>query len=141
MSNILSQIFRFILIIVFSYTTYHKLIDICSFEETLLKSTLIEPYEVKYLLYLIPLIELITIIFLLPKKYIYGLYMSLFLMLVFTTYLIALNNFSFYRGCSCGGIFNEFSYPVHIAVNIFLISISVSGILTYDEKNYSKKNK
>lgn len=131
MKNIISLICRLFLILVFGYTAYHKLFDINGFEETLLKSTLIDENQIIYILYALPTIEIITVMLLLIKNNIYGLYLSLFLMLMFTAYLVALNNFSFYKGCSCGGIFNELSYQNHIIVNIILIIFSVTSILFF----------
>ncbi|WP_294965137.1 MauE/DoxX family redox-associated membrane protein [uncultured Flavobacterium sp.] len=128
------QICRLILILLFAYTTYHKLADFALFRQTLMKSTLIEEYQINFLLFFVPIIELVTIFLLLSEKYILGLYMSLLLMLTFTIYLIVLNNFSFYKGCSCGGVFNEMTYFQHIAVNISLIIISVASILLHTEK-------
>lgn len=126
-----SQSIRIILLLMFCYTTYHKLIDLNKFEATLLKSTLIEEYQVKYLLYIIPSLELVAVFFLLRKNYRVGFFISFFLMLLFTLYLVALNNYSFYKGCSCGGIFNEMSYSQHIIINISFILLSVVGIFIY----------
>ncbi|WP_349680557.1 MauE/DoxX family redox-associated membrane protein [Flavobacterium sp. UBA7680] len=138
MKNKILLILRLSLILLFSYTTFHKLIDLHIFRQTLMKSTLIEEYQINFLLYFIPVIEIVTIFFLISDKYITGFYMSLLLMLTFTMYLIVLNNFSFYKGCSCGGIFNEMSYFQHIVVNLFFIVISLVSILMYTEKPSNK---
>lgn len=126
-----SQFIRIILLLMFCYTTYHKLTDLNKFEATLFKSTLIEEYQVKYLLLIIPSIELIAIFSLLRINYRIGFFISFFLMLLFTLYLVALNNYSFYKGCSCGGIFNELSYSQHIIVNISFILLSGVGIFIF----------
>jgi len=126
-----SQFIRIILLLMFCYTTYHKLTDLNKFEATLLKSTLIEEYQVRYLLLIIPSIELIAIFSLLRINYRIGFFISFFLMLLFTLYLVALNNYSFYKGCSCGGIFNELSYSQHIIVNISFILLSGVGIFIF----------
>lgn len=139
MKKNISETLRFILILLFIYTAYHKLIDLNHFESTLMKSTLIEGYQIKYLLYFVPIIEIVTILFLIQKKYLIGLYLSFFLMLTFTIYLVVLNNFSFYKGCSCGGIFNELSYLEHIIVNVSLILTSLISILIYDEVTLTAK--
>ncbi len=138
MKNKILLILRLSLILLFSYTTFHKLIDLHLFRQTLMKSTLIEEYQINFLLYFIPVIEIVTIFFLISDKYITGFYMSLLLMLTFTMYLIALNNFSFYKGCSCGGIFNEMSYFEHIVVNLLFIVISLVSILMNTEKPSNK---
>jgi hypothetical protein len=138
MKKIILQSLRLILIFLFSYTTYHKLIDLELFRKTLMKSTLIEEYQIDFLLYFVPIIEIITILLLISEKYILGFYMSLLLMLTFTIYLVVLNNFSFYKGCSCGGIFNEMSYFEHIAVNMTFIIFSLICIFLYSEKPSNK---
>lgn len=134
MKNKILLIFRFLLVVLFGYTAFHKLIDLHLFRQTLMKSTLIEENQINFLLYFVPAIEILTILLLISNKYIHGLYMSLLLMTTFTIYLVVLNNFSFYKGCSCGGIFNEMSYLEHIIINISFIIISLASILLYSEK-------
>jgi hypothetical protein len=134
MRNAILQTIRILLILLFSYTTFHKLIDLDLFRTTLMKSTLIEEYQITFLFYFIPIIEIITVLSLISEKYLYGLYLSLLLMFAFTIYLIVLNNFSFYKGCSCGGVFNDMTYPQHIAINIFFVLISLISIFIYDAK-------
>lgn len=138
MKNKILLILRLSLILLFSYTTFHKLIDLHLFRQTLMKSTLIEEYQINFLMYFVPVIEIVTIFLLISDKYIMGLYMSLLLMLTFTMYLIVLNNFSFYKGCSCGGIFNEMSYLQHVVVNLLFVVISLVSILMYTEKSSNR---
>ncbi|WP_111422233.1 MauE/DoxX family redox-associated membrane protein [Flavobacterium sharifuzzamanii] len=137
MKNKILQILRLFLIVLFGYTAFHKLIDLHLFRQTLMKSTLIEEYQIDFLLYFVPTIEIFTILLLISKKYIHGLYISLLLMTTFTIYLIVLNNFSFYKGCSCGGIFNDMTYFEHIIINITFIIISLVSIILHSD-NKSK---
>ena len=130
--NIIETI-RYLLILLYVYTCYHKIVDRDVFEETLSKSKLIYNYK-DILLYLIPISEIIAIVLLIPNKFIKGLYFSLFLMVSFTVYLIAVNNFSLYDGCSCGGIFNTMPYWLHVSVNIFFIMINIYAIIKYEDK-------
>lgn len=134
---LLFELIRYLLISVFLYTTYHKLIDLNLFEESLLRSRLLSNFSI-YLKYLIPISELVIILFLFIDKYIInGLYLSLFILCSFTIYLITLNNFSIFYGCSCGGIFNKMSFTEHLIVNILLILFNIIGIFLFDKKNYS----
>ena len=132
--NIFVQLIRFLLISLFCYTTFHKVIDLAKFESTLMKSTLISDSLVVILLYLVPILEVSIIILLLVKNYLIGFYGAFFTLLLFTMYLIALNNFSFYKGCSCGGIFNEISYTQHLVVNIIFLLLSLVGIFLFPNK-------
>ncbi|WP_426482935.1 MauE/DoxX family redox-associated membrane protein [Chryseobacterium sp. R2ACT005] len=127
------EIIRYLLILLYVYTCYHKIVDRDVFEQTLSKSKLIYNYK-EILLYLIPLSEIIAIALLIPNKFIKGLYFSLFLMVSFTIYLIAVNNFSLYDGCSCGGIFNSMPYWLHVSVNAFFITINIYAIIKYEDK-------
>lgn len=134
MKNKILKVFRILLILMFTYTLFHKIYDINSFFDTLQKSTIIEDYQVDIILYLTPFLEFITILTLLLWKRIEGFYLSFILMLIFTIYLIALNNFSLYKGCSCGGIFNKLSYLEHIIVNFSFIIISLISILLFEKE-------
>lgn len=128
------ELIRYALIILLLYTAYHKLIDLEAFEENVLRSKIIFEYS-KILKYALPIIEiLIAVILFLDKSLIYGLYSSLFLMVCFTFYLIALNNFSLFYGCSCGGIFNTMSYLQHVIVNFVIIIMNTIAIFLYDKK-------
>ncbi len=127
------ELIRYLLILLYLYTCFHKIVDKDVFEETLSKSKLIYEYK-DILFYLVPLSEIIVIILLIPNRFLNGLYFSLFLMSSFTVYLIAVNNFSLYDGCSCGGIFNSMPYWLHVTVNIFFIIINVYAIFKYQDE-------
>ena len=127
-------ILRILIASIFFYTFIKKILDISKFESVLLKSTLIEEYQINALLIGIPAIELGTVILLLTKKFYLGLYLSFFLVLTYTIYLIVLNNFSFYEGCSCGGIFYNLSYSEHLIVNAILLILSLISIILYNRK-------
>ncbi|POS00666.1 hypothetical protein Q361_1335 [Flavobacterium croceum DSM 17960] len=126
--------FRFLLIVMFSYTLIHKLFDMETFMDTLKKSTIIEDNQIELIFYIVPILEFSTILTLFFWKRIEGFYFSFILMLLFTIYLIALNNFSLYKGCSCGGIFNKLSYFEHLVVNFFFIFISLISIILFEKK-------
>lgn len=131
------ELIRYILISIFLYTTYHKITDIKTFEESLLRSKLLSNLHI-YIKYLIPLFELLIIVSLFIDRYIMiGLYLSLSLLFIFTIYLFFLNNFSVFHGCSCGGIFNTMTYSEHIIANLFLILINILAIFLYKKKYYN----
>ncbi len=132
----LVAICRILLVGLFSYTLYHKFDNLQEFETTLLKSTLINPELVPFLKYAVPFSEILVLLFLVSKKHLYGFYGALILLLAFTIYLIILNNFSLYDGCSCGGVFNKMTYSQHLLVNATFIAVCVSGILLYTPNNF-----
>ncbi|WP_404986219.1 MauE/DoxX family redox-associated membrane protein [Chryseobacterium sp. M5] len=131
------ELIRYALIILFLYTTYHKVMDIDDFEKNILRSKIISEYSF-YIKYPLPVLEIVVVLLLfINKTLLYGLYASLFLMISFTIYLIALNNFSMFYGCSCGGVFNEMSYFNHVLINIVTIAINIVGIFLFESK-YAK---
>lgn len=136
---LLFEIIRYLILSVFLYTTYHKVIDLNTFEESLLRSKLLTDFS-EYIKYLLPFSEILIIILLFVDKYIkIGLYLSLLSLCSFTLYLIAINNFSLFYGCSCGGIFDTMSFVEHLVVNLILIFLNILGIFLYDKKNYIKQ--
>lgn len=58
-----------------------------------------------------------------------GLYLSAFLMFMFTLYLSTLYFFYTNIPCSCGGILGKIPYPVHILFNLFFTLLSILGVL------------
>ncbi|MBB6329766.1 fatty acid desaturase [Chryseobacterium sediminis] len=128
------ELIRYALIILFLYTAYHKLTDIDGFEKNILRSKIISEYA-DFIKYPLPVIEILVVLLLFFNKYLlYGLYASLFLMASFTIYLIALNNFSMFYGCSCGGIFNEMSYVNHVMINFATIALNILAIFLFEDK-------
>ncbi len=50
---------------------------------------------------------------------------SFFFLLFVTLYLLALNEFSLFNGCSCGGIFDGLEYHQHVFVNLSIIFLNI----------------
>lgn len=118
--TLIRKILIYLLALLFLYTFIHKIIHRSDFVITLYRSTLIQDEYVPFLSYLIPFIELVVFVLLFFwSENIFSLKISLITLLVFTIYFIAINNFSLYTGCSCGGIFNQLSYTEHLLVNFF----------------------
>jgi lipopolysaccharide export LptBFGC system permease protein LptF len=61
-----------------------------------------------------------------------GLFLSFFVMLLFTFYLSALFFFFTNIPCSCGGILGKMSYPTHIVFNTFFTLIAALGVFLTD---------
>lgn len=134
------EFIRYFLICIFLYTTYHKIIDMERFEEDLFRSKLLSNFAI-YIKYLIPMSEICVIMLLFIDKYIViGLYLSLFLLSIFTIYLFFLDHLSLFYGCSCGGVFNTMNYSEHIFINICLILSNILGIFLYQKKYYNEVN-
>ncbi len=121
-----------LLILLWVYAAVSKLIDYRAFRVQLGKSPLIESFA-GFVSVIIPLIEL-GIAFLLarPKKLFAGLWSSLFLLMIFTIYLIGILSFSHTIPCSCGGIIqNSLGWKSHIVFNIVFAALAATGILLH----------
>lgn len=64
-----------------------------------------------------------------------GLFLSFFVMLLFTLYLSTLYFFYTNIPCSCGGILGKMSYPAHIAFNGVFTLLAATGVLLYKTNN------
>jgi len=113
----------------FVYAAISKLLDYRTFQVQLSQSPFITHYA-GFISWLLPVAELFTAIFLaFARLRLIALYASLFLLTLFTSYLIAMLNFSYYVPCSCGGILSSLSWKQHIILNIFFIVMSLAGIV------------
>ena len=119
-------------ILLFTYAATSKLIDFYSFTFQLGKSPLIPQSLTKLTAFAIPIGELIIISLLIIDKFrILGLFLSFFLMTLFTIYLFYITQYSYYIPCSCGGILGKMDWNTHIYFNLFCVLIAVISILIY----------
>jgi hypothetical protein len=111
------------------YASLSKLSINTEFREQMLQSPLLPALVIPFLSYAIPTVELLIVgLLFFDRVRIIGLYLSFFLMLSFTFYLIMLLNIDETLPCSCGGILGKMNYPTHIAFNIFFSMLSLIGI-------------
>ena|SRR2546428_1447816 len=123
------EIISALLIVLFTYAAISKLLDHAAFYTELRKSPLLHA-SAGAVTWLIPLAELIiSLLIALKSTRLLGLYSSLFLLVVFTAYLIITINFSYYVPCSCGGLLSDLSWDTHILFNLFFIAINVGAII------------
>ncbi len=102
------------------------------------------PYVFKFanpLSVLLPIGEiLIAVALIWNRSRLLGLYLSFFLMLVFTGYIYSMLHYSYFIPCSCGGIFGKMSWNAHLRFNIIATICAFLAILLdggYDAKSSS----
>lgn len=135
--NNLSSLFVVILSLLFLYSGSYKIRNYNEFGITLYNSRLIPEITIGYLQILLPVIEIVVFILLnLKTTRLFTLKLSFFILSLYTIYLIALNNFSLFDGCSCGGIFVDLDYKEHILINF--IFVFINGLLLFFEKKSFK---
>lgn len=125
----------------FGYTGINKLFDIGHFERSMSKSELIRPYA-KILSYVVPFFELfICALLTIPilkvgNKKIYarkiGIYLSAFLMLLFTVYVSVVLATSEHLPCTCGGFVSSMNWQQHLIFNssLFFVALLASYLIT-----------
>ncbi len=123
------ELITYLLILLFSYAALSKLMDYDTFRVQLSQSPITTAYA-RLVSVTLPAGELfIAVALVIPVTRVAGLYASLFLMSLFTSYIYVILNYSFYIPCSCGGILGRMSWKTHFWFNITLVVITVIGIL------------
>jgi hypothetical protein len=118
-----------LLIFLFIYTGISKLLDYHTFRRQLGQSPFITFYA-PLLAWALPLGEIIIAGMLsFNRTRLVGLYFSFFLLCLFTFYLAAMLQLSYYIPCSCGGVLQALSWQAHIILNIVFILLTAAGTL------------
>lgn len=128
-SKTVTDIISFLLILLFVYTATSKLIDFNQFKGQMYNQTLPQPVET-LLIWTLPEIEIVTTLLLLfERTKVYGFYLSLFLMTVFTGYIaLVLLNYFDRVPCSCGGVIKALGWKMHLVFNLFFLLLSILAI-------------
>lgn len=126
--KIIVQIIRLLFGTLFTYTGIMKIWYHHEFKDQVRESPILNPIS-EIVVWTIPTIEISIVILLLKNHWqLKGLYASLFLMSLFTLYLILIKNFSFYIPCSCGGWLQLLPANFHIIFNTILTILAFTGV-------------
>jgi putative oxidoreductase len=125
MKNKLQTTAETLLILLFVYAAASKLIDFNHFRGELYNQTFPHAWA-GILLYLLPATELAAAALIIyPKTTTCGLALSLWLLIVFTGYIVLVQAHFWSRvPCSCGGILSHLSWTVHLYFNLFFILVN-----------------
>ncbi|PKP11486.1 MAG: hypothetical protein CVU08_12235 [Bacteroidetes bacterium HGW-Bacteroidetes-3] len=127
-NNIVS-IICYIYVLLLTYAATSKFLDFENFQAQLGQSPLLSAFA-GYIAWFVPITELlISIMLIIPSLKKIGLYAAYVLMVMFTTYIYIILNYSSFIPCSCGGILEELSWNQHIIFNIAFILLAIIGIL------------
>lgn len=128
----------FLFVLLFVYAALSKFLDFPNFQTQLGQSPLLTAYA-DWVSWGIPILELIiAALFIIPKYTLLAFYASYALMVMFTTYIIIILNFSDFIPCSCGGVLEKLSWTDHIIFNIVFIGIAVMGVIVQSNKATSE---
>lgn len=135
----LVEIISCLFIILFLYTGISKLMEYSVFKEQLADSPVLKPFA-PFIAWALPLTEfLVSILLIIPRWRLKGLYASLFLMIAFTLYIGAIMTFNKELPCSCGGIISLLSWKEHLVFNSVFIGLALAGVIL--EKQIRKNQK
>lgn len=132
------EIISLLFSLLFLYAAASKLFDYANFKIQLAKSPVLTDYA-GILAWLVPALEIgITSMLLFKRSLVLGLYASFALMMLFTSYIIVILNFSDSIPCSCGGILQSMTWRQHLVFNICFVVLALIGIFI---QNIPKQNK
>lgn len=118
----------YLFILLFVYAAMSKLLDYENFKVQLGQSPLLSAYAGS-IVWAIPFLEFIIAVLLSAKRYrLFGLYTSLGLMVLFSSYIYLILNYSSYVPCSCGGILEKMNWEEHLYFNLFFTLLSLIAL-------------
>lgn len=125
-------------IILLIYAAVSKLLYLDQFRTQIEQSPLLGAYTDLIALG-IPVAEIIiSLLFFFPKLKLVGLWSAFILMVIFTTYILIVLNFSSSIPCSCGGVIASLSWNEHLIFNLGFIILAALGVLMYQPINKEK---
>jgi uncharacterized membrane protein YphA (DoxX/SURF4 family) len=130
----------FLFIILFLYTGISKLMEYSVFKEQIAENPILQPFA-SYIAWSLPLTEfLVSLMLIIPRWRLKGLYASLALMIAFTVYIGAIMIFNKELPCSCGGIISLLSWDGHLIFNSIFILLAYIGVRLERQIRRSIKN-
>ena len=127
--NTIVDIICLLYILLFVYAAVSKLIDFENFRVQLGQSPLLSTFA-GLIAWIVPVLELFLALLISLKKWrIIGLFGALSLMIMFTTYIFIILNYSSFVPCSCGGILEKMGWKEHSLFNVVFIMLAAAGIL------------
>lgn len=123
------DVITYLYVLLFLYAATSKLIDYDKFQLQMSKSPIITGFA-QILVWMVPALEIvISIMLLLKRTLMLGLYAALGLMCLFTAYIYAILNFTDTIPCSCGGVLEKLGWTEHLIFNIAFVALAITGIL------------
>lgn len=125
-------------ILLFVYAAVSKILDFENFQVQLGQSPLLSAFanEVAFSL---PLLEILISILLITARFRYiALLASFGLMVLFSTYITIILNYSSFIPCSCGGILSQLNWKEHLTFNILFILLALIAIALYKKTETSR---
>ena len=140
--SVIIEFITMLYILLFVYAATSKLLDFDTFQVQLGQSPLLSAFA-RWVAFGVPFLEFFIVLLLVfPKWRLIGLYAAFSLMVLFSTYIVVILNFSSFVPCSCGGILENMSWTQHLVFNVLFVILALFGIyimMAFDTKPSSKK--
>ncbi|WP_281335960.1 DoxX family protein [Flavobacterium eburneipallidum] len=140
--SVIIELITMLHILLFVYAATSKLLDFDTFQVQLGQSPLLSAFA-GWVAFGVPFLELFIVILLIYHKWrLIGFYAAFSLMVLFSTYIVVILNFSSFVPCSCGGILENMSWKQHLLFNVMFVVLAFIGIYlitTLQPKQSSKK--
>lgn len=135
--NWIVEIISYLFVLLFVYAAVSKLLDFENFQVQLGQSPLLSAFA-GTISWIVPLSELVIASMLIaPRFRKIGLYAAFTLMVMFTTYIFIILNYSAFVPCSCGGVLEKMGWKEHLVFNLFFVLLVLGGIVLYSKKTGS----
>ena len=130
-SKTVSQVAKFLLILVFTYTGISKLSGHEQFAAQLSLQPHLAPISL-FLSWLLPVAEVLTSLFILfDQTLLLGLLSGTFLMTAFTIYVADILLYQSSLPCSCGGVIAQLTWKEHLIFNFFFMCLSWVALIDH----------
>ncbi|MFD2907929.1 MauE/DoxX family redox-associated membrane protein [Flavobacterium ardleyense] len=137
--TILVTAITYLYIFLFIYAAVSKILDFEAFKIQLGQSPLLSAYA-STIAVLIPTIEIVVaLIMLLPRIRYIGLLLAFGLMVMFSSYIIIILNYSDFIPCSCGGILSEMNWEQHLFFNFIFVAMGGLGFILDTTEQYTAR--
>lgn len=131
----------FLFLGLFLYSGASKLLEFNAFKEQISFAPLLNPFT-SIIVWALPATEFaIAFILTIPRYQIWGLYGSLVLMIGFTGYFIFMRLLEHGLSCACGGLIGLLPWQLHLALNLFFITLAISAIILNKSKKFNRIQK
>ncbi|MBT1701047.1 hypothetical protein KK083_29410 [Fulvivirgaceae bacterium PWU4] len=138
--NIAIEIICLLFILLFVYAAVNKLMDMEKFRVQLQQSPMLTAIA-GWVMWIVPMLEIIIAVLLSLSRFRQvALYASYTLMVIFTSYIIAILNFSEYIPCSCGGVLSRLGWNEHLVFNIAFVMLAIAGSTLQAKQQIESKN-
>lgn len=127
-------------IFLFTYTAVSKILDYDRFKVQVGQSPLLTGLESYVPAGVIFIEVLVAVLLVLPRLRRIGLFVFLTMMVMFTTYVVALLKFSPYLPCSCGGVLELLSWREHLIFNVVFIGLAMISIYIESQTETQNNN-